>query len=658
MKMLTNTTTIAPTTNKDLMNAPRGSSTVANPKSTKAISNTIKPLTGMNANKGVPPSTTANKKIPNATPAAPSKPTPPVPPSTKIETKLKTTPPIPPPQTKVEMKPKPIPPVPPPIKVDTKPGAGLTIKINTGTTTSAPTPGRSQGASSNRLPTNSSANSKLSTAQTGTAPSKPRTGPNAVAPVPPSTNTSSAPKSPVGKSAVIRSAPSNNKRPEAPVASRPSSAPPAISVSSKQAPDVATPLVPIPPAEPVKGIMIRADSVSPGRKKNVTFADQPKKLQKASSFTIKTTTTPRPGSILSSQMPPMAKSTPSTVPKKGTTAAPIPVKGAPVKSPPKPAPITTAIVQSKNTSNLQSKPVTMPIPSAITTAFPPRNTQPNGIEPNVKTLSPTKSNSPSKLTSPTAAAAKRNAPISPNSPKVLKGMKVNEVLTSTKLALDCCLLHNRIPLGLRVTIHHYWHLSLRNFSIYDAVKSWVSNEFPKSSPNSELLLMKYGHIRWWDTSKVTNMSRLFQNAIHFNEDIRYWDVSNVTDMRNMFDNSVIFNQPINTWNVSNVMKMDNMFQGAIAFNQSLDKWNVSNVFTMSGMFQDTNYNHSLVKWNVANVLDIDKMFTNNNAMDSNNKLIVQNSPWIEDLVFSASIDDHGGFDPNLMVVENEHDELL
>ena len=45
-------------------------------------------------------------------------------------------------------------------------------------------------------------------------------------------------------------------------------------------------------------------------------------------------------------------------------------------------------------------------------------------------------------------------------------------------------------------------------------------------------------------------------------EIRNWDVSNVTDMAWMFDDAHSFNQTLNKWNVSQVKLMDRMFRGA------------------------------------------------------------------------------------------------
>ena len=85
-----------------------------------------------------------------------------------------------------------------------------------------------------------------------------------------------------------------------------------------------------------------------------------------------------------------------------------------------------------------------------------------------------------------------------------------------------------------------------------------------------------------DTSKITDMSGLFDNIDNdnrdkFNGDISNWDVSNVTDMYSIFYGCKSFNQPLNNWDVSNVKSMVYMFYKCKSFNQDISNWDVSNV---------------------------------------------------------------------------------
>eukprot|EP00971_Amphidinium_carterae_P343693 6483615-Amphidinium_carterae.1 len=54
-----------------------------------------------------------------------------------------------------------------------------------------------------------------------------------------------------------------------------------------------------------------------------------------------------------------------------------------------------------------------------------------------------------------------------------------------------------------------------------AVQAWLENE---QSAEAE-----YGHISQWDTSRVHDMSKLFQGARWFNARIGRWNTSNVKD---------------------------------------------------------------------------------------------------------------------------------
>eukprot|EP00971_Amphidinium_carterae_P131672 2607969-Amphidinium_carterae.1 len=75
-----------------------------------------------------------------------------------------------------------------------------------------------------------------------------------------------------------------------------------------------------------------------------------------------------------------------------------------------------------------------------------------------------------------------------------------------------------------------------------AVQDWLKSETMAEA--------KYGHISFWNTSMVTNMSGLFQDAHKFNAPIGSWDTSEVTTMLRMFSGAESFNQEIRRWNTS------------------------------------------------------------------------------------------------------------
>jgi len=132
---------------------------------------------------------------------------------------------------------------------------------------------------------------------------------------------------------------------------------------------------------------------------------------------------------------------------------------------------------------------------------------------------------------------------------------------------------------------------------------WYDNEMRNK------VLSKYGHISTWDTSKVTNMSKLFFRKDYFNEDISNWDVHNVTSMYSMFGGAISFTCDLSDWNVQNVTNMNGMFLVATSFASDISAWDVRNVTNMQGMFNNaTSFNSDISRWNVQNVTNMDSMF--------------------------------------------------
>ena len=126
------------------------------------------------------------------------------------------------------------------------------------------------------------------------------------------------------------------------------------------------------------------------------------------------------------------------------------------------------------------------------------------------------------------------------------------------------------------------------------------------------------NISGWNVSNVTNMISMFDGAEVFNRNIGGWDVSKVTTMQSMFVNTTTFNQNIGSWNVSNVTDMSDMFHFAHAFNQNIGSWNVSNVTDMSWMFTEAlSFNQDISSWNVSNVIGMGLMFSDAAAFNKN-----------------------------------------
>ncbi|WP_157142764.1 BspA family leucine-rich repeat surface protein [Brachyspira pilosicoli] len=81
-----------------------------------------------------------------------------------------------------------------------------------------------------------------------------------------------------------------------------------------------------------------------------------------------------------------------------------------------------------------------------------------------------------------------------------------------------------------------------------------------------------------DTSNIANMTELFRNSKRKNfEGIETWNTSKVTDMSLMFNNAQYFNHDLNSWNTENLKKINYMFLGASNFNKYPDKWNLDHI---------------------------------------------------------------------------------
>jgi surface protein len=135
----------------------------------------------------------------------------------------------------------------------------------------------------------------------------------------------------------------------------------------------------------------------------------------------------------------------------------------------------------------------------------------------------------------------------------------------------------------------------------------------------------FGHIEYWDVSRVTNMSELFEDIIDFvnvnntiiqhteNHDgfLSNWDVSNVTNMSRMFKGSNLDRLKLGNWDVSKVKDMSEMFMNATNL-PPLENWNVKNVNNMSRMFKKSTLDDSLQSWGprLTNLQNMSEMFMN------------------------------------------------
>ncbi len=132
------------------------------------------------------------------------------------------------------------------------------------------------------------------------------------------------------------------------------------------------------------------------------------------------------------------------------------------------------------------------------------------------------------------------------------------------------------------------------------------------------------NINSWNTSTVTNMSKMFKSCFLFNQSLNQWNTSNVTNMSSMFESAQSFNLNIGNWNTSNVTNMSRMFANAYSFNRNINSWNTANVINMSGMFKidefigvTGSFNQPIGSWNTSSVQDMSEMFEANGAFNQN-----------------------------------------
>ena len=131
-----------------------------------------------------------------------------------------------------------------------------------------------------------------------------------------------------------------------------------------------------------------------------------------------------------------------------------------------------------------------------------------------------------------------------------------------------------------------------------------------------ILVQQFGQPNEWNVSEVTDMSELFYNINNFNENISCWDTSKVTNMERMFARNPSFHGDIiANWNVSNVTNMKEMFKDSTS-NPDITEWDVSNVKNMDRMFQNNwQFNWDISGWNTDSVTSHIDMFSGNNIPD-------------------------------------------
>lgn len=139
---------------------------------------------------------------------------------------------------------------------------------------------------------------------------------------------------------------------------------------------------------------------------------------------------------------------------------------------------------------------------------------------------------------------------------------------------------------------------LDNITLREALMLWFQNQIEAEK--------KYGKIKDWNTSGVTNMRQLFLGKENFNQ-LLNWDTSNVTTMEEMFLGCTNYNQPIN-FNVPNLRTSSKMFYRCKQLNQPIYFKNSSLIEDMNQMFRQCAQFNQSIKFDATNLATCEGMF--------------------------------------------------
>ena len=90
-------------------------------------------------------------------------------------------------------------------------------------------------------------------------------------------------------------------------------------------------------------------------------------------------------------------------------------------------------------------------------------------------------------------------------------------------------------------------------------------------------ISKFGHISDWDTSEITDMSRLFYFRDNFDCDISKWNTENVVDMSEMFYFCSKFSCDISKWNTKSLVEVTSMLTKCDSYNHDMSNWSNSHL---------------------------------------------------------------------------------
>jgi surface protein len=129
----------------------------------------------------------------------------------------------------------------------------------------------------------------------------------------------------------------------------------------------------------------------------------------------------------------------------------------------------------------------------------------------------------------------------------------------------------------------------------------------------------------WDftytNNKPGNMTSYFSNCVSFNGTMSNWATytSTANNLRTFFFGCNTFNQPLTGWDTSNVTQMKQMFQNAYIFNQSLAHFDTSSVTTVNKMFSSArDFDQDISGWDISNITDFTNLMSSNTGLSTAN----------------------------------------
>ena len=240
----------------------------------------------------------------------------------------------------------------------------------------------------------------------------------------------------------------------------------------------------------------------------------------------------------------------------------------------------------------------------------------------------------------------------------------------------------------------------------NALEDMKDRYYPKFFPFGEIYWQfhpAYGYMDQWDTSKVTNLRKLFDVLSYMNTsifddydlissgiefwnvssvtdmsflftvrgteelpDLSGWDTSNVTDMSYMFAGEYEWRMPtgLEFWDTSKVTDMQGMFKNRRQYDDrssGIGYWDVSNVTDMSYMFEGTDFNENIGYWDTSNVVNMNEMFEGNEAFNYDiGAWNTSNVDNMDDMFYGSAYDkDLSAWDlSNLDIYKEEYHEEI